>query len=298
MQTLAKVPQGWQLENRFRQAAPPKSPIVASGKDAATYFASGYHDGFVKPLEKHTPTMEIEMRRIRSPKHPNYASSWEIGGSSWAKMSKNEPAYLESLKPYLKDGSVEIVGGTWSEPLCLTISGEANLRQFMYGMEAIEKHLGIKIRVYMNQEHGTFAQMPQILSSFGLKAAVNRTHWAPFGYESGLDADVAQWLGPDGSKILVIPRYTFMDYATYDGDGKNQQNGGVTGHARNWRTAEKFKEVRDKALACGVTRPLTTMLEDIWSVELRSSDAEMDFYASLPFVRFTSVSRYLKMYGL
>jgi hypothetical protein len=41
-----------------------------------------------------------------------------------------------------------------------------------------------------------------------------------------------------------------------------------------------------------------TMLEDIWSPELRSSDKEMDFYASLPFVKFTSIARYLAMFGV
>ena len=41
-----------------------------------------------------------------------------------------------------------------------------------------------------------------------------------------------------------------------------------------------------------------TMLEDIWSEEWRSTDMEMDFYASLPCVKFTSLARYLEMFGI
>jgi len=298
VRSLTGSPQGWRRRNRFRPAPPKRVAIPRGAKDAVIYFSSGYHDGFVRPLEKHTPTMEIEMQRVRSPKYPNYTSTWEIGGSCWVSIGKNEPEYIDSLKPYLKDGSIEIVGGTWSEPLSLTISGEANIRQLLYGLEATQKCLGIDIDVYMNQEHGIYAQMPQILRSFGLRAVVNRTQWAPFGYESGLDEEVADWVGVDGSSIPMIPRHDSMGYSTFPGDGRRFQNGSLTGHNKLWRTREKFLQMRDAAIARGVSRPLMTMLEDIWAPGLRSSDAEMDLYASLPFVRFTTIARYLAMVGI
>jgi len=295
---LKAEPEGWRLKSQFSAPLKAKGRTSRVARDAAIWFSSGYHDGFVKPLEKHTPTMEIEMQRIRSPKYPNYTSTWEIGGSCWVSINKHEPEYLEALKPFLRDGTVEIVGGTWSEPLSLTISGESHIRQFMYGMEATERHLGIKIAVYMNQEHGTHAQMPQILRSFGLKAVVNRTQWAPYGYESGLDAEVAEWVGVDGSRILLIPRYNSMDYKNCPWDDRNLQNGSITGHNRVWRTKQKFIEMRNMAIRRGISRPLMTMLEDIWTPDLRSSDEEMDFYASQPFIRFTSIARYLAMLGV
>ncbi|UCC98829.1 MAG: hypothetical protein JSW66_02835 [Phycisphaerales bacterium] len=297
VKSLKAVPEGWQRRNLFTTEPPRKGSASMIAEDAIIYFSSGYHDGFVKPLEKQTPTMEIEMQRIRSPKYPNYTSTWEIGGSCWVSINEHAPEYLESLKPYLKEGSIEIVGGTWSEPFNLLISGESNMRQFMYGLEAAKEHLDMEIDIYMNQEHGTFAQMPQILRSFGLKAVVNRTQWAPYGYESGLDAEVAEWIGVDGSTILLIPRYNSMDYLTAYA-AKNLQNGSITGHNRFWRTKERFVQMRDEAIARGVNKPLMTMLEDIWSVTWRSSDEEMDFYASLPFVKFTSIARYLAMFGL
>jgi alpha-mannosidase len=239
------------------------------------------------------------MQRIRSGKYPNFTSTWEIGGSCWVSLDKNDPGYNESLIPFLKEGSIEIVGGTWCEPFCLLINGESVMRQFLYGMEAIEKHLDTKVTVYTNQEHGTFAQMPQILSSFGLKAVVNRTQWAPFGIESGIDADVAEWIGVDGSKILLIPRYTSMDYSTLGPNNALElQCGSVTGHNREWRTEEKFKEMRDSAMKDGIEKPFMTMLEDIWSEEWRSSDEEMEFYSSLPYVKFISVAQYLALFGI
>lgn len=63
--------------------------------------------------------------------------------------------------------------------------------------------------IYNNQEHATYAQMPQILRSFGIYAAVNRTQWAPYGYESAIDAEVADWIGrtepTSGSFRATIP---------------------------------------------------------------------------------------------
>ena len=52
-----------------------------------------------------------------------------------------------------------------------------------------------------------------------------------------------------------------------------------------------------EALDVGIKYPLMTMLEDIWSEGLRSSDAEMEYYASLPYVKFISITRYLGLLG-
>ncbi|HZL10355.1 MAG TPA: hypothetical protein VFC65_10185 [Prolixibacteraceae bacterium] len=300
VETLNREPEGWSRSNYFVTNLPKnkadQSPI--SG-EPLVYFSTGYHDGFVKPMERPSKTMKIEMERIRSGKFNNYSSSWEIGGSCWVAINKNEPEYLESLKSFIKEGSIEILGGTWCEPFHLIISGESVIRQFLHGTEAIFKHLDTRVAVYSNQEHGTFAQMPQILSSFGLKAVVNRTQWAPYGYESGIDVDVAEWIGVDGSKILVIPRYNSMDYSTLGpNNDKELQAGSVSGHNREWRTEDKFKELRDSAMERGIQKPLMTMLEDIWAEEWRSTDAEMDFYASLPYVKFISIARYLDLFGV
>ena len=299
-QSLNSEPEGWSRKNYFVSALPKREVAPkTNSENAVIYFASGYHDGMVRPMERHSKTMAIEMQRVRSAKYPNYASFWEIGGSCWVQMNKNEPEYLESLKTFIKEGKIEIVGGTWCEPLFLIISGESVMRQFLHGLEAIEQYLDARVTIYCNQEHGTFAQMPQILKSFGMKAVLNRTQWAPFGYESGIDADVAKWIGVDGSTIFVIPRYTSMDYLTLGPNpDKELQHGSVTGHNRVWRTEEKFKQMRDQAFERGIQKPLMTMLEDIWSEQWRSTDIEMDFYASLPYVKFTSIARYLAMFGI
>jgi hypothetical protein len=56
--------------------------------------------------------------------------------------------------------------------------------------------------------------------------------------------------------------------------------------------------MRDEAIARGVNKPLMAMLEDIWSGTWRSSGEKMDFYITLPFAKFTSISRYLEMFGV
>lgn len=287
------LPSGWNLKNLFECKAEKLNPPAADGD---LYFVSGYHDGFVRPLEKHTPTMEIEMERTKQ--YDGYTNAWEVGGSCWVRMAENEPQYLEELKHYLKDGSVEITGGTWCEPFSLIVSGESNIRQMFYGIKTFHEVLDYQITIYNNQEHATYAQMPQILRSFGLYAVVNRTQWAPYGYESAIDSEVANWVGPDGSSIWVIPRYHSMDYKTCPWEDRNLQNGSVTGHNRVWRTEEKFEQMRTEALAQGVAYPLMTMIEDIWSPALRTTDEELEFYNSLPKVKFISFTRYLEMFGI
>lgn len=290
---FVELPSGWELKSQFHSKG---SCNVPHGENGMLYFVSGYHDGFVRPLEKHTPTMEIEMERTR--KYEGYANAWEVGGSCWVRMDVNEPEYLEGLKEHLRDGTLEITGGTWCEPFALIVSGESNIRQMFFGMRAIKENLDYDVRIYNNQEHGTYAQMPQILRSFGLYAVINRTQWAPYGYESALDAEVADWVGPDGTSIWLVPRYHSMDYNNCPWDDRNLQNGSVTGHNRVWRTEEKFAQMLREALEHGVERPLMTMLEDIWDKSLRTTDEEMELYSSLPFVKFISFTRYLEMLGI
>lgn len=290
---FAELPSGWDLKNLFEAKVEKINPPV---EDGDLYFVSGYHDGFVRPLERHTDTMEIEMGRTKV--YEGYANAWEIGGSCFVRMQANEPEYLDELKKYLKEGGVEITGGTWCEPFSLIVSGESNVRQMFYGIKTFREVLDYQVTVYNNQEHATYAQMPQILRSFGLYAVINRTQWAPYGYESAIDSEVASWIGPDGSQIWIVPRYNSMDYRNCPWDSRNLQNGSVTGHNRVWRTEEKFEQMRTEALAHGVAKPLMTMIEDIWAPALRTTDEELEFYNALPKVKFISFTKYLEMFGI
>lgn len=291
--TFGGLPAGWERPSQF---ACPTVAAKPRRKSGILYFATGYHDGFVRPMERHSKTMAIEMARTKQ--YDGYSQYWELGGSCWVRMGINEPGYLEELKTALRENRLEVIGGTWCEPFSLIISGESNIRQMFYGMKAIKENLDYDVTIYGNQEHGTYAQMPQILASFGITAVVNRTQWAPYGYESQVDADMARWIGPDGSSIAMIPRYASMDYNNCPWDDRNLQNGSVTGHNRVWRTREKFEQMLREALDHGIERPLMTMLEDIWADFLRTTDEEIEFYDSLPFVQFISLTEYLKMYGV
>ena len=291
--TFCGLPSGWELRSQFEC---PSVKTQERNKSGILYFATGYHDGFVRPMERHSKTMAIEIERTK--RYDGYSQYWELGGSCFERMHVNEPEYLEGLKKELKDNNLEIVGGTWCEPFALIISGESNIRQMFYGMKTIKETLDYDVKIYANQEHGTYAQMPQILRSFGLNAVINRTQWAPYGYESAVDADVANWIGPDGSAIFMIPRYRSQDYNNCPWDDRNLQNGSVTGHNRVWRTREKFEQMLREALDHGIKNPLMTMLEDIWADFLRTTDEEIEFYDSLPFVQFISLTKYLEMYGV
>lgn len=49
-------------------------------------------------------------------------------------------------------------------------------------------------------------QLPQILRKFGFDAVLYRTSWGAFGFVPSYNAEVVNWVGPDGTKITAIPQ--------------------------------------------------------------------------------------------
>ena len=67
---------------------------------------------------------------------------------------------------------------------------------------------GVVIETFATQEPCWSSCLPQVLRSLGFRSAVLKnpsTAWG--GYSAGFDAEVVQWIGPDGTAIPTVPRY-------------------------------------------------------------------------------------------
>jgi len=120
--------------------------------------------------------------------------------------SLKDEARLKELKGLVKRGQIEIVGGAYTQPIMFTIGEEAVVRQFLLGCRAVEETLGIPVKVYAAQEPDMIGQLPQILEKFGFHAILYRTSWGAFGFVPSFDAEVVNWIGPDGTSFVAIPQ--------------------------------------------------------------------------------------------
>lgn len=120
--------------------------------------------------------------------------------------SLKDETRLSKLRELVNKGQIEIVGGAYSQPIMYTIGEEAVVRQFLLGCKAVEEALGVQVKIYAAQEPCMIGQLPQILSKFGFQGVLYRTSWGAFGFVPSFDAEVVNWIGPDGTSICAIPQ--------------------------------------------------------------------------------------------
>lgn len=117
---------------------------------------------------------------------------------------------LEKIKNFVKKNKIEIIGGAYTQPFLYMLDNESSIRQFTYGMRAVEDAVGAPVKIYAAQEMGMTGQLPQILNLFSFNGVLYRTSWAPGGIPPMKDVEKCWWIGRDGSKIECVPAYTFV----------------------------------------------------------------------------------------
>lgn len=195
-------------------------------------------------------------------RYPEARTVLELDAHSYEHLAAHSPSDVEALRSALATGRLEVVNGTYAQPLAPTVGGEANLRHFFYGLAAIERILGTRVESFVAGEPQFVPQLPQILSDCGIENLVFRTHWAPFGTDPEIDADLIRWRGPDGSEVRTVPRYSFMDYRLQQADHPGVQNAGLTGDDFEvWTNLDK-EQFAAEAERREIRRPLVTRLAD------------------------------------
>ncbi len=288
-------------DDRRQAAAPPTVPAPTG----PLYLVDGYHGGVVFwdwlvlpdgglwylynwPLCLR-PALERALRDDR------FRVTLDLDGWTYEDMAARAPEAVRQMRELLRLGRLEVVNGTYGQPLAQSVSGESFIRQLFYGLEAIRRVLGAEVTVFYSQEPAYFPQLPQILRGFGFRGAVFRTQWAAFGTDPACDAAVVRWRAPDGSTIPAVPRYTFQRYDRLRADHPGlPQMALAAGERADWEP-ESLAPFERAARERGIAHPLVTDLKDV-----NLPDAPLPRaleLAATPDVRFVTPREYFALAG-
>jgi len=127
-------------------------------------------------------------------------------------VADNDPAMLAEIRKRVEEGRWNLVGGWWVEPDMNIPSGEAMVRQGLYGQLTLEKLLGRRAVVATNPDSfGHANTLPQIIKLQGME---NYIFMRPGPGEKTIPADLFWWEGPDGTKVL-----TYRIQMSYNNEG-------------------------------------------------------------------------------
>ncbi|HKG07982.1 MAG TPA: glycoside hydrolase family 38 C-terminal domain-containing protein [Pedobacter sp.] len=180
-----------------------------NAKSQNNYFIDGYHGG----IWGHYPSGYTTFISDMLDKNPFWKLNLEIEPITWDYAKDNDAAGYERLKQYARDqstgGRIEFVNPGYGQSYLFNVQGESIIRQLDLGIKKIHEHFPEATFVTYSSEEPCFTSaLPQILKSFGYKYASLKnpnTCWG--GYTSAYGGEVINWTGPDGSKLLTVPRY-------------------------------------------------------------------------------------------
>jgi alpha-mannosidase len=170
------------------------------------YFTDGFHGGIYGhyPVEWKTKYMTDLLSA-----HPEWRMCLEIEPETWDTVAVRTPKDYENFRKIATDKRVEFTNPTYAQPYLYNISGESIIRQFAYGIRSIRRHFPeVEFVTYSVEEPCFTSSLPQILRQFGFKYAVLKnpnTCWG--GYAAPHGGELVNWIGPEGSSILTVPRY-------------------------------------------------------------------------------------------
>ncbi|TDW96330.1 glycoside hydrolase family 38 C-terminal domain-containing protein [Dinghuibacter silviterrae] len=175
----------------------------------AAYFIDGYHGG----IYGHLPPWQTRFMVDQLNAHPWWKINLELEPESWDTIEEKDPAaYADFEKMFAdqsSDGRIEYINPAYGQSYLYNISGESIIRQFYYGIRKLRAHFpGAVFTTYSSEEPCFTSALPQILSSYGFKYASLKnpnTCWG--GYTRAYGGELVNWIGPDGSRILAVPRY-------------------------------------------------------------------------------------------
>ena len=181
----------------------------AADEPKTAYFADGYHGGVYGHYPPGYTGFIVEQLKA----NPNWKINLEIEPDTWDVVRVSEPGAYRAFKAILEDrsdaGRIEIVNPTYAQSYLFQGSGESVIRQFDLGIRKTREHFpNVVLKTYSSEEPCFTSCLPAVLKSFGYKYAVLKnpdTCWG--GYTTARGGELVNWIGPDGSSILAVPRY-------------------------------------------------------------------------------------------
>jgi alpha-mannosidase len=130
-------------------------------------------------------------------------------------IKEQRPELWRRIREKVDAGQFVPVGGSWVEPDCNLPSGEALLRQFLYGQRFFERELGRRCREFWSPDaFGYNGQLPQLLNHVGItRFLTQKLSWNRFNRP---EEHTFIWEGVDGSRVLghFPPADTYSSDAT------------------------------------------------------------------------------------
>lgn len=190
--------------------------ITTQGQPA--YFIDGYHGGYWGHYPEDFTSFIVQQLN----RHPDWRINLEIEPLTWDWVrSKDSLAYHAFTGMYARQQAghrrIEFVNPAYGQSYLYNTSGESIIRQFYYGMKKIRSHFpGASFTTYSSEEPCFTSALPQILVSFGFRYASLKnpnTCWG--GYTRAHGGQFVNWIGPDGTALLTVPRYGMEALSTH-----------------------------------------------------------------------------------
>lgn len=114
----------------------------------------------------------------------------------------NFPGIYEKIKEKVQEGRWEPTGAMWVEADCNVSSGEALVRQLLYGIRFFQREFGKRSKIlWLPDAFGYNAALPQLLNQAGIESFMTtKISWNQF---NRFPYDTFMWRGIDGSEILT-----------------------------------------------------------------------------------------------
>ena len=214
------------------------------------YFADGQHGG----VYGHYPLWVTQFLVDKLNQNPDWKLNLEIEPETWDTVQSNTPEAYQVFKALFADqsvnGRIEYVNPQYGQSFLWNITGESVIRQFDYGMRKVLEHFpDAEFTAYSSEEPMFTSALPGILESFGFKYAVLKnpdTCWG--GYTRAFGGELVNWVGPDGSKIITVPRYAVESLQP-----------GSTWQTIAWNDSAAYINA---AFAAGISHPIGMCFQD------------------------------------
>jgi hypothetical protein len=263
----------WPAAARRAPAAEPGTHVCLTVCNHWSYIGIGWQLGIESCVLSVTDAMEMADRP------PHVKTCINLDARAYEFMAEKFPEVTERLKKYLASGKVELIGGTYGQPMGTTVSGESNLRQIIVGREVIRKSLGYAMTTFLEEEEFTHPQVPQMAALAGFKYAslAQLDTWGRAGCPR-LDLNAMSWKGIDGTVVPCVPKNALFGFAP---------------DPRQLAASAEFKKL------AGLGKPLIFAWEEFgWeSPEHPAYLTSPARYQALAGVEFVTLKEYLDKYG-
>ena len=170
------------------------------------YFADGFHGGVYGHYPLNTYTDYI-MGQLAA--NPHWCIGLEIEPETWDSVRVRTPEVYERWSKVVTGPQVEYTNPGYAQSYLYNILGESIIRQFQYGMRKLHDHFPtMRFTTYSTEEPCFTSCLPQVLAQLGFRHGVLKcpdTCWG--GYTEGFGGELVNWIGPDGTSLLSVPRY-------------------------------------------------------------------------------------------